>query len=716
MLQSVSRFSRAHPKTKYGNVLHFGRRCTPFFLTFATAIICVTSASPLRATIPPRVVSVVQFGALPDDTNDDTDAVNAAIRNVADSGGGTVTFPAGTYLINSKEQYNPILSQSHVCLKGQRDPSSGKITSILKMPRPYTNRTLLVIGDPRYANEATDQLANANAVQNEVEITDLAFDLDNGHGRRAIQLRYLTRNVYIHDCEGFQSGLDRGEAVDTTTRGDNHFFNLGSYGDPKSGAVSQDITIERCKVRGKLQLTADGGAGCINLTIQDNEVSEAVSHGIAVTSVSPVNYFQNIKILNNKLLNIGGDGIYVSEDRNDYLHFQFHEGDFSSMHGLLISGNTLELGPSSIPSAGGIHVGSFLEFSDVEISNNSLKGYASGDTSRFAMTLSCWDYNWNRDSNFPTLSGSAFASSTSQIRLSAHRLVSGMQIELQPVDPFSRLPSGLDAFRRYYVKYVDENSFSLGATLNGPALAFGASSDAYKFAVVLSPAITRLKIANNQVYGFWNYGLVMYGSVEADLLSNQIENTVAIAGEHETLSISGNDFGGMFINKIPASEMGCSFLGVGPGSTAGRSPTTLSYNHWTVDETQYSSGSIYTALVTFDPRDPRRKIEYVFQGNTIAFPATSRPRFASGVRDRGQTGAIFATYINNTVDRGVDSDPNNQVPVAPAAAQPIITPATSSGASASSVVSYAQALGALRSQNSRPVTPIVITPTGPSRR
>lgn len=41
---------------------------------------------------------VKEFGATGNGTTLDTDAINKAIENAAKAGGGTVNFPAGTYL------------------------------------------------------------------------------------------------------------------------------------------------------------------------------------------------------------------------------------------------------------------------------------------------------------------------------------------------------------------------------------------------------------------------------------------------------------------------------------------------------------------------------------------------------------------------------------------------------------------------------------------
>ncbi len=47
--------------------------------------------------IPTRAVNVLDFGAIPNDTNDDTLAIQTAIDIISSQGGGNVLFPAGRF-------------------------------------------------------------------------------------------------------------------------------------------------------------------------------------------------------------------------------------------------------------------------------------------------------------------------------------------------------------------------------------------------------------------------------------------------------------------------------------------------------------------------------------------------------------------------------------------------------------------------------------------
>lgn len=59
------------------------------------------------------VISVKDFGAVGDGSTDDAAAINAAIDSVASSGGGTIYFPTGTYILGSA-----VILKSYVILEG----------------------------------------------------------------------------------------------------------------------------------------------------------------------------------------------------------------------------------------------------------------------------------------------------------------------------------------------------------------------------------------------------------------------------------------------------------------------------------------------------------------------------------------------------------------------------------------------------------------------
>ncbi|MGZ9897317.1 CBM96 family carbohydrate-binding protein [Shewanella gaetbuli] len=78
---------------------------------------------------------VADFGALPNDGQDDTDAINAAIKAAGEAGGGIVRFDKGQYDININEQDEFKLinvAYSNVFLKG----ADSELSTVLKQWKP----------------------------------------------------------------------------------------------------------------------------------------------------------------------------------------------------------------------------------------------------------------------------------------------------------------------------------------------------------------------------------------------------------------------------------------------------------------------------------------------------------------------------------------------------------------------------------------------------
>jgi polygalacturonase len=81
---------------------------------FVAAILSTVLAVPAIATLVPAVglntkaavtVDVTKYGAIPNDSKDDVNAINSAIDDVNAKGGGTVTMPAGTFDIVLDDKY-----------------------------------------------------------------------------------------------------------------------------------------------------------------------------------------------------------------------------------------------------------------------------------------------------------------------------------------------------------------------------------------------------------------------------------------------------------------------------------------------------------------------------------------------------------------------------------------------------------------------------------
>ncbi|WP_404420331.1 glycosyl hydrolase family 28-related protein [Nibricoccus sp. IMCC34717] len=626
---------------------------TAFFALSLTAASLFGTAIAGAAIPDGKSVSVTAFGATPDDSSDDTDAINLAINTLGDQGGGTVLFPRGVYLVNTTVFTRPIVTRSNIRLQGLRDANSQAILSVLKMPRPTTNKTLLVIGDPRYSDPATDQIINPDAVQENIEITDLGFDLDNGRGRRAIQLRNPANNIVIRNCEGFQSGIDKGETPDQVNRGDNHFINFGCYSsDTVNGRVPSNIVVENCKVRGNLQLTADGGNGIKHLVIRNNEVRGAWSHGIALTTVGRTALFEDILIEGNQVLEIGGDGLYLSIDGTNTRESHVTEGAPFSMRNVIIRNNLFSLGANSSPNASGVNFGTFPQFSDVLFENNTITGHHTpAPTSRNAIVIDAWDLDWAKYSKNAILSGGAILADGT-LHLPDNSFCSGMQVQLRPRSSSDILPPGFDAFRRYRILKSGSNAIQLLDSDGKVVLPAGAASAGSSFEVVFAPASERLTIKDNVIDGLWDYGMIARGAIDLLVEGNKISGCVRMSGDYEGARFLANEFDRDFNSGIVPTSL----LSLSKTPVSRTSPNCIfSGNSWTLDETSIGVIYLFKAAVTFATNDPLRTLRYEFTQNSVSFRQTAKPLYDWAVIDSTSTGMVTASYSGNLLDRSLHS-------------------------------------------------------------
>lgn len=110
---------------------------------------------------------ITQFGATPNDQTDDTGAIEDALAACGEAGGGTVSIPAGTFLLSRRNNESPILEiPSDTSLRGEG------AASILKFdPRVNQSNFWRMIGAPV-----------ATGAKN-IVIRDLYLDGSNVHPR-----------------------------------------------------------------------------------------------------------------------------------------------------------------------------------------------------------------------------------------------------------------------------------------------------------------------------------------------------------------------------------------------------------------------------------------------------------------------------------------------------------------------------------------------------
>lgn len=118
-----------------------------------------TSTRNLRPTLPasPKnanlAESVTRFGAVPNDGIDDTVAIQKAIDTIADKGGGSVTFPPGTYNVSIQRQGQQL--QALKLRSGIRLASSSTQGATIKLAARQGNYEA-IMGTALYGTPLTD--------------------------------------------------------------------------------------------------------------------------------------------------------------------------------------------------------------------------------------------------------------------------------------------------------------------------------------------------------------------------------------------------------------------------------------------------------------------------------------------------------------------------------------------------------------------------------
>ena len=105
-----------------------------FALVLPSLLLCAAAFAPRALTQSPaaaRVYDVRAFGAKGDGKTLDTGAINKAIEAAAGAGGGTVHFPAGTYLTFS------IRLKSNIALYLDQGATLNSLLDTLRLSRSF---------------------------------------------------------------------------------------------------------------------------------------------------------------------------------------------------------------------------------------------------------------------------------------------------------------------------------------------------------------------------------------------------------------------------------------------------------------------------------------------------------------------------------------------------------------------------------------------------
>ncbi len=592
------------------------------------------------------------IGAKHDGVTDDTAAIQAAINYVGSQGGGTVYFPAGTYLVNTIPtspgngavgSNNQLWMQNNIRLLG-----TGGRTSVLKMPAgdpenpadqaARENRAIVAIGNRNYSAQ------QPNLWQQNIEIASLGFDLDDGTGRNAIQMFDPVINVRIHDCEGFQSGLEKPNVLleARNFHHDNHFFDMDAVGFPIDQGlqpnwvdIPENITVDHCTIKDLMQLTSDGGAGCRNLWIHDNIVDNALSYGIAITSTGPENVlFEDILIENNTIESPVGAGIFIGEN-SVTTAVPFAGLTLHAMRGVTIRNNTINVRSEPVdglmldpnppngspaayaPYAEGMILGNaLLETRSFTVQGNVLTctNLSGIGTSRQAFKIGTWDFNWsqtwqqNHAGSLPIIGPAGFGADGHTLTLAGHGLITGLQVQFKSLSAVA-LPSGLAPYTDYGVAAIDSNRFSLVDLSTGNMVKFGTPPAGGSYQLIVAPSQENFVVTANKVRGSWDWDASVSGVTKNfTVTSNNFCSRFDLTGAHDSLYFSGNFSTG----------------------TLGMTDCTLNQAVFSTNSWSSSPATVgYQPGIVFitGPSDQWRRVTGFFVNNTFSFaPAPTAPK------------------------------------------------------------------------------------------
>lgn len=274
-----------------------------------TLLLCLLSVSLLSGAV---TVNVQSYGALPDGVTDDTNAIVKASTAVA-AQGGTLYFPAGTYIIDPTRGH--LVLGSNMTVQGpgtvRIKPRVGNFEYVIGPNPTYAAISNVVISgltvDENVLNNPSTVLAKTGQIQNLIE----AYALD---GLAVRNSTFYLSGVYMSFIKDHLTMS--GSRVIFQKRSDNAWFdNSAVYLDQKNGTCSftnnlfsgqtagantalELHTTSNCTVQNN---TFDNYATAVlpldsySLTITGNKITRS-EHAISIWSIKGL---QNLFVTNN---------------------------------------------------------------------------------------------------------------------------------------------------------------------------------------------------------------------------------------------------------------------------------------------------------------------------------------------------------------------------------------------------------------------------------
>ena len=190
-------------------------------------MLCFAKLSFGQATL-----DVVSYGgAIPDDDLDDRVAIQKTIDAVNTAGGGTVTFPAGTFMVSKVDDPSPIQViclqiYSNIILKG-----AGRSISMIKLMPDIGNFDAMISCKPSWETITNFQLLDLTVDENGGNNSTPTQTILNTNGSRSVFRLFLGKRINIENC-GFTNikgvwGLVFNGIIDTVVVNNNIFSNIG---------------------------------------------------------------------------------------------------------------------------------------------------------------------------------------------------------------------------------------------------------------------------------------------------------------------------------------------------------------------------------------------------------------------------------------------------------------------------------------------------------
>jgi len=269
-------------------------------------------------------VSVKDFGAVGDGVTDDTSAIQAAIDSAEADGGGTVSFPSGTYIVSDTitiDDYGILLQgDGHPVVDNIYQTSVSYHGSVIKLA---DNASLLAdegiiefvyqgsFGEARLGGGVRDMVIFGNRSTTSGSPTNVSNNT-YGHGIKITGARYVTlHNVYAMWCP--QSGVYCASGGSQSLSCNNILIDGCAFVSNAEAGVSAyggDSIVTNC------QMGYNGTFGIIQSAwglVSDCLIWNNRSHGIYVNSSTQPASIKSCKIYDNE-----HSGIYIASGDREF--------------------------------------------------------------------------------------------------------------------------------------------------------------------------------------------------------------------------------------------------------------------------------------------------------------------------------------------------------------------------------------------------------------